>query len=354
MGTLALAGIIGYTEVEQLFSDKKTPRLLSYANPLTQWVFKERINMGDLTFASHTQYGPEGEQIMVAEQVSRLFSFASPQTKPLLSLYQARAERLKLYLDSGAYSVFTKGLTLSLDDYCAFIEATRDIWTLWFNLDVIPGSPGVPPTDDQAKAAAEASLNNWRMMRKRGLPSVPVFHLGEPLDLLKEMIKEVQATKAETGFLALGGLAMAAPQRRFEWLRDTVWPLLLKPDGTSKVKVHGLGITDQLTATAFPWASIDSSSWIRWVIAGRMAYWRDGKLYALPVSERHRKGWHHFSGAEKDSLRATGEFPEDFEAWSVKDQYLYITKLNVQAVKLLEAMIPDKVQPIGKARTRMW
>jgi len=75
---------------------------------------------------------------------------------------------LETMLDSGAYSAWSKGKRISLEDYVEFI-LTRgtDTWTTIVNLDVIPGKKG--KKDDPPPTSAE-----WSARPRKGGQLRPV------------------------------------------------------------------------------------------------------------------------------------------------------------------------------------
>ena len=84
-------------------------------------------------------------------------------------------------LDSGAYSAWSKGKRISLEDYVEFI-LTRgtDTWTTIVNLDVIPGKKG--KKDDPPPTSAECERGRGRVGQLRPVEegSGPLRHHPDP------------------------------------------------------------------------------------------------------------------------------------------------------------------------------
>jgi len=168
-----------------------------------------------------------------------------------------------LFLDSGAFSAYTQGVQVSIDDYIEFIKEHEGLIAAYANLDVI--------NDPQA------TLRNQKRMEKAGLHPIPCYHLGEPVKFLKEYVSKYD-------YIAMGGMVRKATSDGLK-VSDSSRPLdrlftkyICDKDGMPKVKVHGFGLTTLKLMLRYPWYSVDSTSW---VVASRM-----GQIYV----PRFRKG----------------------------------------------------------------
>jgi hypothetical protein len=162
--------------------------------------------------------------------------------------------KVKLMLDSGAFSAWTRGEKIDLEEYMKFIRDNADLVETYINLDVIPGQRGVRPTVGEVDWAAAASLDNYKAMRAAGLHPIPVFHFGEAFIWLERLM--------ETGadYICLGGTV----GRRFSDKRDFFdksFTILTNGRGEPLVKVHGLGVSEGRFVSRYPWQSVDSTSW---------------------------------------------------------------------------------------------
>ena len=201
--------------------------------------------------------GPERTRIF-QDGVRRLVSYLEVSDGRLSRLWEERKRsamsKVELFLDSGAFSAFTKGVEIDLDAYCAFIREHLDILTVYANLDVI-GDP-------------EATLRNQKAMEAKGLKPLPCFHYGEPLRYLHHYLKHHP-------YIALGGMAANSQgtalrnEVRQSWLDSIFGEHICGADGLPKVKVHGFGLTSLPLMLRYPWYSVDSTSW---VMTGRMGF----------------------------------------------------------------------------------
>lgn len=153
-----------------------------------------------------------------------------------------------LFLDSGAFSAFTRNQTIDIDEYIRFIKENQDIITVYANLDVI--------------GSAEKSWENQRYMESKGLKPLPVFHVEDDFKYL-DMCMEYE-------YFCVGGMAKASTQQRLFFL-DKVWSRICDtPDRIPRHKVHGFGMTAFTLMYRYPWYSVDSTAWIQAAAFGRI------------------------------------------------------------------------------------
>lgn len=165
-------------------------------------------------------------------------------------------DKFRFFLDSGAYSAWTRGTHIDLDEYCAFIKANIDNIDVYACLDVIPGVPGIPATTAQRIDAANQTWANYLYMRREGLDPLPVFHYGESFDFLERMLD------FGCDYIGIGGLVGVPGEMRQLWL-DRLFTRLCDDDGMPIIKTHGFGMTSIPLIFRYPWYSVDSTTWIK-------------------------------------------------------------------------------------------
>jgi hypothetical protein len=159
-----------------------------------------------------------------------------------------------LFLDSGAYSGHTKGITIDINQYITYIKKNIAYIDVYANLDVI-GNP-------------KATLVNQKIMEKAGLKPLPCFHYNENWKNLKdqEQLEYWQYLKDYVNgghdYIGLGGVARIRGQKSKDWFTEC-FKLICDENGHPKVKVHGFAITDVDSLWEFPFFSVDSTSWIK-------------------------------------------------------------------------------------------
>lgn len=137
-----------------------------------------------------------------------------------------------LFLDSGAFSAWTKKVAIDVHEYIDFIKANENKIDVYAALDDI--------TD------GNKSLENYKIMVKKGLDPMPCFHIGEDEAILQKYVRLAD-------YIALGGIAKRNKQVRVKWL-DRIF------SDYPSTKFHGFGIQDRTILLRYPWYSVDSSS----------------------------------------------------------------------------------------------
>lgn len=196
----------------------------------------------------------------------------------------------ELFLDSGAFSAFTKGVEIDIEQYAKFIRDNGEHWSVKANLDVI-GDTG------------EASWQNLKTLESLGADVFPVFHYTDEERYLTKILDEGYE------FFALGGLVGASRKKLIEWL-DRIWArYLIDSDGRPRRKVHGFGLTDQVLMLRYPWYSVDSASWIFSGNFGNCLFVHNGGLMKLSFSDqspdlKNRNAWcyQHLTPEQKTKI----------------------------------------------------
>lgn len=166
--------------------------------------------------------------------------------------------------DSGAFTAWTVGETIALDDliaWCRFHVERKPTFQC-ISLDVIPGQPGGnrQPTKREREKAIKESLANGDAMREAGLKIMEVFHVFEPLDHLELLLDRRQPGEV----LGLGGMVGRGEGLKRDFADEVFRFVRDRAGGWQGIPpLHGLGISIRSPIAArYPWWSVDSSSWI--------------------------------------------------------------------------------------------
>jgi len=189
-----------------------------------------------------------------------------------------RQENAKIFLDSGAFSAHSLGVSISIDNYCDYIIRNRDI------LRVEDGAVMASVLDGIGDALK--TYQNQLYMEKKGAKPLPCFHFGEDDRYLDYYVGRYE-------YITIGGLVGKAQPDQQRWL-DKIWnDHLIDGSGRAKVKCHGFGMTAESLMKRYPWYSCDSSSWIQNASFGGIFTTEWGPI---PVSKdspaRHTQGRH--------------------------------------------------------------
>lgn len=184
----------------------------------------------------------------------------SPSKRDLLREYGR-----KVFLDSGAFSAYTLGATIDVNDYARFIAANGDLIEVASVLDGI-GDP-------------QLTLENQRRLEDAGANVLPCFHFGEPEEYLETYLEHYD-------HITLGGM-VPVPNNQLQLWLDHLWSKYLTDDkGWPIVKVHGFGLTAMSLVRRYPWFSVDSSSWVQAGAFGHIVtVTPEGTLRSVPVSK---------------------------------------------------------------------
>lgn len=223
----------------------------------------------DLYFAG-TQC-KEAEEIIEQNGFPRLFSYLNDK-KNLAERFDRKAKG-KLIVDSGAFTAWTKGADLNVEEYINWLNTNKDYIYLAGQVDSIPGKPRQKVTKQQVEEAAQKTYDNyWYMKEKLDNPDMLLytFHAGEPFKYLQKVLEH-----PDIRYIALGGMVGTSAetkknfaQRCFEIIKDSK-----NPD----VKVHAFGVTTPSILERFPFASGDSTGWIMVGASGQI-YSKYGQL----------------------------------------------------------------------------
>ena len=265
-------------------------------------------------------------------------------------------DQFRFFLDSGAYSAWSMGTKIDLDEYCEFIRANIELIEVYASLDVIPGAPGRQATPTERDEAAEASWSNYLYMKAQGLDPLPVYHYGEHPRFLERMLTE------KIDYIGIGGLVGVPSNPRRTWL-DRVFTRITDPEGWPIVKTHGFGMTAVPLVFRYPWHSIDSTTWIKITASGGvyLPAIRDGQFVfdeiptTVAVSNRNPRQ----SAGGKHSNSMSGAMREILDRWlafcgktyaEVQESYYHRATCNV--VFFREVSLASTSRPFDRSSMR--
>lgn len=191
-------------------------------------------------------------------------------------------------LDSGAFTAWTKGHEVTLDDLSYKYEQVLNIlntescqpWLI--NLDVIPGSFGIDPTPEMINDAIKQSDINFKLLTERfGNIVIPVYHQGEDKTRKLEVCD-------------MGEYVCFSPRNDLpEWSRVR-WSQEVHVG--VKNRTHGLATTGEKMMRV-PWHSVDSATWTISAGLGQVIVNLNGRLKSVSISQEspgRRTLDHHF------------------------------------------------------------
>lgn len=191
---------------------------------------------------------------------------------------EMRNDGAQIFLDSGAFSAYTLGVELSVEQYCSYINRNRDI------IRIEDGSVMASVLDGIGDPLQ--TYRNQIEMEMRGCKPLPCFHAGEDERYLEYYVQNYE-------YITLGGMVGSSTKQLCIWL-DRMWDrYLVDGSGRAKIKVHGFGITAIPIMERYPWYSCDSSSWIQSAAFGAIVTPEYGPMSVSEKSpSRHDAGQH--------------------------------------------------------------
>lgn len=191
---------------------------------------------------------------------------------------QMRADNAQVFLDSGAFSAFTLGVSIDLPTYCDYIKRNMDIWRVEDGVVMVSVLDGI---GDPLQ-----TYRNQLHMEALGAKPLPCFHAGEDERYLEHYVQNYE-------YITLGGMVGSSTKQLCIWL-DRMWDKYLTDgSGRPRLKVHGFGITAIPIMERYPWYSVDSSSWIQSAAFGSIVTPEFGLLSVSEKSPaRHDAGQH--------------------------------------------------------------
>jgi hypothetical protein len=205
--------------------------------------------------------------------------FLDPANVPTVEARESADMGWDMFLDSGAFTAYTKKKEITPERFAEYIHNSGDMWHVVASLDAI--------------GDAEQSWRNLELLEELGCAVCPVFHADEPWYFLDRMVERYE-------YVFLGGMVGSTRAKLQAWL-DKCWgEHLVNQDGTAKCKVHGFGLTDMVLTQRYPWHSIDSSSWLMTGVFGSCMFWTATGPRKVTFSDeapdkRKRNSWHYFN-----------------------------------------------------------
>lgn len=176
----------------------------------------------------------------------------------------------KLFIDSGAYSAWSKNKPIDVDDYIKFINENTDKFTLFASVDDIPGELKRKPTLWEQRESPAKSWHNYLYMREQVKDKdklLPVFHIGEDFRHLQNML-DATFNGEHIPYIGLGGTVGLACTVKEDWYKQCF--KIIQQSSNANVKVHAFGMTNLEILENYPFESADSTTWLMAAINGEL------------------------------------------------------------------------------------
>ncbi len=193
--------------------------------------------------------GENMPEAIFASGCRRLVNYFYMKGKSNIKDFKNKYKCKELFLDSGSFTTWTKGVKITCEEYAAFVKQFNcDYYSV---LDVI--------------GDAQKTLENQHKLENLGIKPIPCFHYGDDFIYLDKYVLMYE-------FISLGGMVGKSSVILQPWL-DKIF--LKYP----KHKFHGFGIMRGDFIKKYPWYSIDSSTWIKNSLTKRIYFKEMGTIY---------------------------------------------------------------------------
>lgn len=209
-----------------------------------------------------------------------------------------------IFIDSGAYSAYTKGAVIDVDAYINWLNEYGDAFTVFAQVDFIPGKSNVEQDPDIYLKAPQYSWENYLYMWKKLRPELRdklllVFHQGEDFKWLKNAL---EWRDPETGermkYLGISPHTEVTSANRLKFCKEVF--RIIKQSSNPEICTHGFGMTALHLLKHIPFTSVDSTTWLQTAIHGQILVHKNGKLAPVVVSERTVHLDNHFIYLSED------------------------------------------------------
>ncbi len=169
----------------------------------------------------------------------------------------------KLLVDSGAHSAHTKGIKLDLEEYIGFVNENIEKISLYVQVDKIPGEYRKPKTIKDWTDAPRLSWENYLYMKecaKDYTKLVPVFHMGEDMEWLKNLCDYKFSDGSQIPYIGLSPRGDVSLQAKYDFCAECF--SVIQSSSNPHIKTHAFGATSLSMLERLPFTSADSTTWV--------------------------------------------------------------------------------------------
>ena len=237
-----------------------------------------------------------------------------------------KSDKSKLFIDSGAYSAYTKGITISVDNYINYLNSITNKCTIFAQLDTIPGQMGKPKTKEERLNAPRLSWENYLYMRERlkePRKLIPIFHQGENYDWLWNMLEWTDENGEHIPYIGISPAVDVPGLEEFLIQSFDIISRSSNPD----VKTHAFGMTQLKMLELYPYTSADSTSWKLSAAMGSI-YTPWGLVYVSDRGAKDRSYIKNYPDAYEKLLNYLESCEYSFEEVAKYDWARYVVNIK--------------------------
>ena len=209
----------------------------------------------------------EVDELMVKLNCNRLFSQENDRKniQNWQGYKHSRRTQYKgnIFIDSGAFSVHTKGIELNVDEYIDYINSIDDDIHIFAQVDKIPGEFGKEKTKEQILEAPKLSWDNYLYMKEKVVSRdklLPIFHQGEDFKWLHNMLEYTHEDGSHISYIGISPANDKSAKEKEIFIHKCF--NIIKKSSNPSVKTHAFGMTSKWILERYPFTSADSTSWL--------------------------------------------------------------------------------------------
>ena len=209
----------------------------------------------------------EADELMVKLNCNRLFSQENDRKniQNWQGYKHSRRTQYKgnIFIDSGAFSVHTKGIELNVDEYIDYINSIDDDIHIFAQVDKIPGEFGKEKTKEQILEAPKLSWDNYLYMKEKVVSRdklLPIFHQGEDFKWLHNMLEYTHEDGSHIDYIGISPANDKSAKEKEIFIHKCF--NIIKKSSNPLVKTHAFGMTSKWILERYPFTSADSTSWL--------------------------------------------------------------------------------------------
>lgn len=209
----------------------------------------------------------EADELMIKLNCNRLFSQENDR-KNISNWQNYKHSRRtqyegNIFIDSGAFSVHTKGIELDVDEYIEYINSIDKDIHIFAQVDKIPGEFGKTKTKEQILEAPALSWKNYLYMKDRVTSRdklLPIFHQGEDFKWLHNILEYTHSDGSHIPYIGISPANDKSAKEKEIFIHKCF--NIIKKSSNPNVKTHAFGMTSRWILEQYPFTSADSTSWL--------------------------------------------------------------------------------------------
>ena len=214
----------------------------------------------DLYFASCGN--KDMELLLEKKHCNRLFTQLEKSSIRRCIEMKTRRNPSKLFIDSGAFTSWTKGISVDVDGYIDYINSLDDKITICAQVDCIPGKFGRIRTQKEIEESPIRSWENYLYMKEK-LKSrdklIPIFHQEESFEHLKKMLEYRHSDGTPISYIGISPSNDRSQADKEDFIARSFY--IIKHSSNPNVKTHAFGMSNLSILERYPNTSADSTSW---------------------------------------------------------------------------------------------